>query len=89
MRSSNAATPYCGTVTFFSGIQDYYCMATPYSSVESIYTTWVGQNDGRRFTPLVETVTTGNPDPFGTESARGGDGSIINTVGGGRSSGTC
>lgn len=75
LKCSNAATPYCGTVTFFSGIQDYYCMTTPVSSVESIYTTWVGQDDGRRFTPLVLTITTGNPDPFGTESAVGGSGS--------------
>ncbi|KAI0147115.1 hypothetical protein GGR57DRAFT_516155 [Xylariaceae sp. FL1272] len=42
--------PYCGTVTFFDGIMDYYCDSNSFSSAQQLYTTYSGEDtdeDGR------------------------------------------
>ncbi|KAI1266218.1 hypothetical protein F5Y18DRAFT_23865 [Xylariaceae sp. FL1019] len=42
--------PYCGTVTFFDGIMDYYCDSNSFSSNQQLYTTYSGEDtesDGR------------------------------------------
>ncbi|KAI5864265.1 hypothetical protein GGS23DRAFT_595900 [Durotheca rogersii] len=76
VKCTNIATPYCGTVTFFSGIIDYYCDTSSYSTPQQIYTTWSGENDGRMFTPVVvnldESITTlTTPLPGGGSNSDG------------------
>ncbi|KAI2473422.1 hypothetical protein F4781DRAFT_427436 [Annulohypoxylon bovei var. microspora] len=63
VKCTHAAVPYCGTVTFFSGISDFYCDTESASTPQQLYTTYSGESDGRSFTPVVvsldeETSTT-------------------------------
>ncbi|KAI0009305.1 hypothetical protein F4779DRAFT_378986 [Xylariaceae sp. FL0662B] len=57
VKCTNSRTPYCGTVTFFSGIKDYYCDTLSNSILQQLYTTWHGESDGRTFTPVVVTLS--------------------------------
>ncbi|KAI1492992.1 hypothetical protein F5X96DRAFT_294454 [Biscogniauxia mediterranea] len=57
VKCTNVNTPYCGTVTFFDGIMDYYCDTLSYSTPQQLYTTYDGESDGRSFTPVVVTVS--------------------------------
>ncbi|KAI0392677.1 hypothetical protein F5Y17DRAFT_459625 [Xylariaceae sp. FL0594] len=56
-KCTSTAFPYCGTVSFFSGIVDYYCAESPISTVEQLYTTYNGESDSRRFQEFVVTDT--------------------------------
>ncbi|KAI1639398.1 hypothetical protein F4809DRAFT_140496 [Biscogniauxia mediterranea] len=57
VKCTNVNYPYCGTVTFFDGIMDYYCDTLSYSTPQQLYTTYDGESDGRSFTPVVVTVS--------------------------------
>lgn len=48
--------PYCGTVSFFDGVMDYYCDSLSGSDIQSVDTTYSGETDGRTFTPVVVTL---------------------------------
>ncbi|XXG97727.1 carnitine O-acetyltransferase yat1 [Hypoxylon texense] len=76
VKCTNAAAPYCGTVTFFDGIVDYYCDTLSYSTPQQLYTTYDGEDDGRTFTPVVLTIsdddsstTTTHANPSTTRTA--------------------
>ncbi|KAI1329302.1 hypothetical protein F5Y16DRAFT_106025 [Xylariaceae sp. FL0255] len=43
-KCTNEAQPYCGTVTFFAGIGDYYCDSLSISTAQQLYTTYNGEN---------------------------------------------
>ncbi|KAI1381542.1 hypothetical protein F4677DRAFT_128991 [Hypoxylon crocopeplum] len=58
--------PYCGTVTFFDGIVDYYCDTLSFSTPQQLYTTYSGESDGRTFTPVVVTLSDGTSAPDST-----------------------
>ncbi|KAL7624340.1 hypothetical protein AAE478_005902 [Parahypoxylon ruwenzoriense] len=86
VKCTSTAAPYCGTVTFFDGIVDYYCDSLSYSTPQQLYTTWNGEDDGRSFTPVVVTLddsTATNPTPLPTpginENGSGGDSSSSST----------
>ncbi|RYP09721.1 hypothetical protein DL764_001147 [Monosporascus ibericus] len=49
--------PYCGTISFFDGIMDYYCDSLSGSVIQQAETTYSGQTDGRTFTPIEVTTT--------------------------------
>ncbi|KAI1780470.1 hypothetical protein F4818DRAFT_6493 [Hypoxylon cercidicola] len=72
VKCTNSRTPYCGTMTFFDGIMDYYCDTLSYSTPQQLYTTYDGEDDGRVFTPIVLTLsddsstTTTRPNPSPT-----------------------
>ncbi|KAI1084411.1 hypothetical protein F5B20DRAFT_576550 [Whalleya microplaca] len=74
VKCTNILAPYCGTVTFFSGIVDYYCDTLTDSTPQQLYTTYSGERDGRSFTPVVVTLS--------------GATSIGNSVGTGRTLGS-
>ncbi|KAI5926101.1 hypothetical protein F4810DRAFT_625385 [Camillea tinctor] len=57
VKCTNVNYPYCGTVTFFDGIMDYYCDTLSYSTPQQLYTTYDGETDGRSFTPVVVTLS--------------------------------
>ncbi|KAI0602268.1 hypothetical protein F4775DRAFT_231062 [Biscogniauxia sp. FL1348] len=73
VKCTNINYPYCGTVTFFDGIMDYYCDTLSYSTPQQLYTTYDGETDGRTFTPVVVTLsdsTSGtNSDILATDGA--------------------
>ncbi|KAK7752344.1 hypothetical protein SLS62_005680 [Diatrype stigma] len=54
----NTAYPYCGTVSFFDGVVDYYCDSLSNSVIQSAETTYDGETDGRTFTPVEVTLDT-------------------------------
>lgn len=91
------AAPYCGTVTFFDGIVDYYCDELSYSTPQQLYTTYSGEDDGRTFTPVVltlddatsagETRTTTAAGSVGTNNNDDSDGSTTDTADGSNSTG--
>ncbi|KAI8634116.1 hypothetical protein F5Y19DRAFT_199922 [Xylariaceae sp. FL1651] len=49
--------PYCGTVTFFDGIMDYYCDSYSISTAQQLYTTYFGETDGRSFSAVAVPAT--------------------------------
>ncbi|KAI2632380.1 hypothetical protein GGR54DRAFT_33180 [Hypoxylon sp. NC1633] len=57
VKCTNVALPYCGTVTFFDGIVDYYCDTLSLSEPQQLFTTFSGESDGRTFTPVVVTLS--------------------------------
>ncbi|KAI4869103.1 hypothetical protein F4820DRAFT_62351 [Hypoxylon rubiginosum] len=79
VKCTNTGAPYCGTVTFFDGIEDYYCDSLSYSTPQQLYTTYDGEDDGRTFTPVVLTLTddssttTTRPNPSPTTEASSTD----------------
>lgn len=88
--STNTAAPYCGTVTFFDGIEDYYCDELSYSTPQQLYTTYDGEDDGRTFTPVVLTLdddsstasTQSNPSPTTKTSSSDDDDDSSTTTSG-------
>ncbi|KAK8093834.1 hypothetical protein PG997_000519 [Apiospora hydei] len=80
VKCSKSATPYCGTATFFNGIEDYYCMTSRYSTAKQMLTTWIGEDDGRTFSPLVLTVTTSADPSVSHEDGLFGGGDSPTTV---------
>ncbi|KAI1431732.1 hypothetical protein GGR50DRAFT_677869 [Xylaria sp. CBS 124048] len=55
-KCTDTALPYCGTVTFFSGIQDFYCASLSISTPQQLYTTYLGQT-GRTFQQVLLTTS--------------------------------
>ncbi|KAI1449538.1 hypothetical protein F5Y02DRAFT_371983 [Annulohypoxylon stygium] len=55
VKCTHISAPYCGTVTFFSGISDYFCDTESVSTPWQLYTTYSGET-GRTFTPVVVTL---------------------------------
>ncbi|CAJ2511090.1 Uu.00g067150.m01.CDS01 [Anthostomella pinea] len=72
-KCTNIDYPYCGTVTLFDGIIDYYCNSLSISTPEQLYTTYDGETDGRSFTEVVVTLSS---DTFASEATQnsGNDG---------------
>ncbi|KAI8963354.1 hypothetical protein F5Y11DRAFT_149327 [Daldinia sp. FL1419] len=70
VKCTRSTAPYCGTVTFSSGIVDYYCDTLSGSVPQQLYTTWHGETDGRTFTPVVVTLdnTPASPSSSATNS---------------------
>ncbi|KAI0843350.1 hypothetical protein F5Y06DRAFT_291259 [Hypoxylon sp. FL0890] len=56
VKCTKSSAPFCGTVTFFDGIMDYYCDTLSFSTPQQLYTTYDGETDGRTFTPVVVTL---------------------------------
>ncbi|KAI1210644.1 uncharacterized protein F4807DRAFT_459484 [Annulohypoxylon truncatum] len=54
-KCTHASAPYCGTVTLFSGISDFFCDTDSASTPQQLYTTYSGET-GRTFTPVVVTL---------------------------------
>ncbi|KAI3323789.1 hypothetical protein HD806DRAFT_74019 [Xylariaceae sp. AK1471] len=67
-KCTSTGFPYCGTVTFFSGVRDYYCDSLSISTKQQLYTTYIGETDGRVWQEVVYTS-----DESATASASGGD----------------
>ncbi|KAI2625485.1 hypothetical protein GGS21DRAFT_304409 [Xylaria nigripes] len=70
-KCTNSALPYCGTVTFFSGVRDFYCDSLSISTPQQLYTTYSGQT-GRSFQQVLVSSTlseNGSPILSNTESA--------------------
>ncbi|KAI1765844.1 hypothetical protein GGR53DRAFT_464973 [Hypoxylon sp. FL1150] len=88
VKCTSIAAPYCGTVTFFDGIEDYYCDELSYSTPQQLYTTYDGEDDGRTFSPVVLTLddnssastTQSNPNPT-TQSTNTDDNDATTTSG--------
>ncbi|OTB05437.1 hypothetical protein M426DRAFT_140061 [Hypoxylon sp. CI-4A] len=53
VKCTRSSAPYCGTVTVFDGIVDYYCDSLDYSTPQQLYTTYDGEDDGRTFSTFV------------------------------------
>ncbi|KAF2965929.1 hypothetical protein GQX73_g7620 [Xylaria multiplex] len=70
LKCTETTAPYCGTLTWFSGIVDYLCADRPVSTPQQLLTTYIGESDGRSFQTLTYTST---------ESGSDGS-SIFNTV---------
>ncbi|RYO86216.1 hypothetical protein DL766_003574 [Monosporascus sp. MC13-8B] len=70
VKCTSTLYPYCGTISFFDGVMDYYCDSLSGSVVQKAETTYSGQTDERTFTPVVVTDTTSSTGPRLT-SARG------------------
>ncbi|RYP29795.1 hypothetical protein DL767_006536 [Monosporascus sp. MG133] len=58
--------PYCGTISFSGGITDYYCDSLSGSVVQQADTTYIGQTDGRTFTPVAVTDSGPSTGPIPT-----------------------
>ncbi|KAI0542172.1 hypothetical protein GGR58DRAFT_527231 [Xylaria digitata] len=70
LKCTETSAPYCGTLTWFSGIVDYLCADRPVSTPQQLSTTYIGETDGRSFQTLTYTST---------DSASDG-GSVFNSV---------
>ncbi|KAI1095434.1 hypothetical protein F5B19DRAFT_344475 [Rostrohypoxylon terebratum] len=55
VKCTHLTAPYCGTVTFFSGISDFFCDTESVSTPWQLYTTYSGET-GRTFTQVVVTL---------------------------------
>jgi hypothetical protein len=58
LKCTDYLTPYCGTVSFFDGIMDYFCDERSASTIQQAYTTYSGQSDDRSFAEVPVTLTT-------------------------------
>ncbi|KXJ96880.1 hypothetical protein Micbo1qcDRAFT_199637 [Microdochium bolleyi] len=56
LKCTGTSFPYCGTLTFFSGVSDYYCVNNNRSTVQKVETTYSGQIGGGFF-PVELTLT--------------------------------
>ncbi|KAI1816406.1 hypothetical protein GGS20DRAFT_538120 [Poronia punctata] len=54
-KCTDSAYPYCATISFFSGISDYYCAGLEISTIQQIYTTYNGQTDAPEWTEYILT----------------------------------
>ncbi|KAI1471394.1 uncharacterized protein F4812DRAFT_177210 [Daldinia caldariorum] len=73
VKCTRSSAPFCATVTFFSGIVDYYCDTLSDSTPQQLYTTWHGESDGRSFTPVVVTSDESITAPLTSATQTGGD----------------
>ncbi|KAJ3552806.1 hypothetical protein NPX13_g11030 [Xylaria arbuscula] len=72
LKCTESAAPYCNTITFFSGIEDFLCASLNISTPQQLYTTYIGESDGRSFEEYTLTAS---------DSASGGsDFSDFNTA---------
>jgi hypothetical protein len=80
--STSTDFPYCGTVSFFSGIRDYYCADIEISTVQQLYTTYNGETDGRTFEQIIvtDTPTASNGDFTISDNLNGGGFSFSRTT---------
>lgn len=53
--STETTASYCNTITFFSGIIDYFCASLSISTPQQLYTTYLGQTDAKTWQQLVIT----------------------------------
>ncbi|KAI1428857.1 hypothetical protein F5Y12DRAFT_710804 [Xylaria sp. FL1777] len=49
LKCTERTAPYCNTITFFSGIEDFLCASLEISTPQQLYTTYIGETDGRSF----------------------------------------
>lgn len=54
-KSTSTEAAFCNTISFSSGIIDYWCNSQAISTPQKATTTYPGQTDDREFTPLVLT----------------------------------
>ncbi|KAI1388299.1 uncharacterized protein F4822DRAFT_241342 [Hypoxylon trugodes] len=73
VKCTRASAPYCGTVTFSNGIQDFYCDTVSDSTPQQLYTTYHGETDGRSFTPVVVTLSDDTSTSKPTQTTAGDD----------------
>ncbi|KAK8039736.1 hypothetical protein PG993_008147 [Apiospora rasikravindrae] len=91
VKCSKSATPYCGTATFFNGIEDYYCMTSRYSTAKQMLTTAdpsASREDGLfgggdSPTTVTATSSPGNNKNNNTDNNKGGSSTPIGAIVGG------
>ncbi|KAI1294046.1 hypothetical protein F5Y03DRAFT_326703 [Xylaria venustula] len=76
LKCTNTALPYCNTITFFSGIEDFLCASLDISTPQQLYTTYIGETDGRSFQEFTVTSTASATGGSGSNSASD-DGSFV------------
>ncbi|KAI1167172.1 hypothetical protein F5B18DRAFT_476483 [Nemania serpens] len=47
LKCTETTASYCNTITFFSGIIDYFCASLSISTPQQLYTTYLGQTDAK------------------------------------------
>ncbi|KAJ2970955.1 hypothetical protein NUW58_g9547 [Xylaria curta] len=57
LKCTASSASYCNTVTFFSGVIDYYCGANNISTPQQLYTTYNGQTDAKPWQQVIVTPT--------------------------------
>src|SRR5438045_2058175 len=68
--STAASAPYCNGVSFVdANVRDYFCNSMPVTTWQIAYTTYVGETDGRSFSPLTINTETSTKAPAAQSSA--------------------
>ncbi|KAI1117554.1 hypothetical protein F5Y14DRAFT_353752 [Nemania sp. NC0429] len=73
LKCTETTASYCNTITFFSGIIDFFCGALSISTPQQLYTTYAGQTNAKTWQQLV--VTASDSATGGSSSNSASDGS--------------
>ncbi|KAI0513158.1 hypothetical protein F5B22DRAFT_275767 [Xylaria bambusicola] len=79
LKCTQSAAPFCNTITFFSGIEDFLCDSLNISTPQQLYTTYNGETDGRSFQEFTLTASdsaSGDSD-FSDFNTASEDGSFV------------
>ncbi|KAI0426070.1 hypothetical protein F5Y09DRAFT_77462 [Xylaria sp. FL1042] len=74
LKCTESTAPYCNTITFFSGIEDFFCASLDISTPQQLYTTYIGETDGRSFQEITLSATDSGTDSFNSATD---DGSFV------------
>ncbi|KAI1281772.1 hypothetical protein F5Y07DRAFT_269548 [Xylaria sp. FL0933] len=74
LKCTESTAPYCNTITFFSGIEDFLCASLDISTPQQLYTTYIGETDGRTFEEVTLSATDSGTDSFNSATD---DGSFV------------
>lgn len=55
LKCTETTASYCNTITFFSGIIDYFCAELSISTPQQLYTTYIGQTNAKTWQQFVVT----------------------------------
>ncbi|KAI0113718.1 hypothetical protein GGR51DRAFT_21669 [Nemania sp. FL0031] len=77
LKCTETTASYCNTITFFSGVIDFFCASLNISTPQQLYTTYNGEDDGRTWQEVVLTPTSSGTDAGSATD----DGSVFFTFG--------
>ncbi|KAI1175721.1 hypothetical protein F4777DRAFT_301158 [Nemania sp. FL0916] len=76
LKCTETTAAYCNTITFFSGVIDFFCASLSISTPQQLYTTYAGEVGARAWSTFVVTPSTTGTGVtgFGTATNGNGDG---------------
>ncbi|TGJ79483.1 hypothetical protein E0Z10_g9285 [Xylaria hypoxylon] len=77
VKCTEASAPYCATLTWFSGVIDFLCADRAVSTPQQLYTTYIGESDGRSFETFTVSATDSASDDGSAFDSATDDGSFF------------